>query len=265
MEQNRNRVEKHKPFWLQFLYLLSLPIVTISLVLMIKFFADVFKDSQRCTEEKGYFQKLACKASETYKDYASYFRIPSDEEMIENFYKHRADFERLAQIYREDSTLSDHREDSPLSDRLSIINKPTPEIKAIMVRVNVAYAERYFDRALWMPSEEAKQHDKTLKFFIFEEAIKGNKFTGVTLRYTRGPVLRLSMLWSGHPKASGYVTKDYYYIPFVPKVENGFLRNQLGGGVILFPTLNRYPPNFDILDCAYRQFEPQWFIKMCQE
>jgi hypothetical protein len=66
--------------------------------------------------------------------------LPSDEEMIANFRRHRADFKQLVRIYREDLSVP--------TDVVGTL-EPTPEIKAIMDRINVDVVKG--DGMVWMP------------------------------------------------------------------------------------------------------------------
>ncbi|MFH1113315.1 MAG: hypothetical protein V1792_05290 [Pseudomonadota bacterium] len=74
-------------------------------------------------------------------DFHYLFRfLPSDEELIANFSRHRSDFERLVRIYRED-----------LSVPTNCVGdlEPTPKIKAVMDRLNVTAV--HGDGVLWIP------------------------------------------------------------------------------------------------------------------
>jgi len=172
--------------------------------------------------------------------------LPSDEEMVAHFQRHRADFERLVQLYREDP-------------RRGVMIKPTREMKTIMKRIKVNGIAP--DQRIWLPpdpySGQARREIETLR--LRRKADRGDpearKFGGVILDYTPEPVIRLKNL--------SYVAKEYYYTPLVPKVEGGLLKTPDVNWRI-FPTLNRYPPDLWAMQCAYRQFEPQWFIRMCE-
>jgi hypothetical protein len=82
--------------------------------------------------------------------------LPNDQEMIDHFLRHREDFERLVQIYREDPYLP---------NRSGIVWEPTPEIEAIMKRINVDILRT--DWCVWLPpdpySEDAKTQTETLQ------------------------------------------------------------------------------------------------------
>jgi hypothetical protein len=186
-----------------------------------------------------------------YESCAPYFRgLPSDEEMIENFQKHRADFERLVQIYREDLSV-------PIN-RVGIL-LPTPEIKAMMDRINVARVR--MDNVIWMPpdpySKDPDFQEEKSKFVAKWYSPETRKFSGVIFRYAHGKVIRL-----------GVVEKRYYYVPFVPKILGGKLivpATLLTGGIgDIFHSLNTYPPDFKLWDAVYREIEPHWFIQMSQ-
>jgi len=172
--------------------------------------------------------------------------LPSDEEMIAHFRDHRADFERLVQLYRDDT-------------RQGVLIKPTPEMKVIMKRIKVSGIAP--DLEIWMPPDpySGQARHEIERLGLRRKASRGDpearKYGGVILDYTPEPVMRLKNL--------SYVAKEYYYTPVVPKVENDMLRKP-EGGEFLFSTLNRYPPKLWAMQCAYRQFEAQWFIRMCE-
>ncbi|MEW6112143.1 MAG: hypothetical protein AB1664_08445, partial [Thermodesulfobacteriota bacterium] len=93
--------------WLKLFIGLTLPIVLIIVaILALQIYLNGFAGVPRCKGEVGFWSKLWCGVAETYQDDAPYLRrLPTDEEMIAHFQKHRADFERLVQIYREDPNL----------------------------------------------------------------------------------------------------------------------------------------------------------------
>jgi len=102
----------------------------IALVLCLQIYSNGFTDFGRCKDEIGFLRKLWCGITGTYEDDAPFFRsLPSDEEMIANFRKHRADFERLVQIYREDLSVP--------NDEVGVL-LPSAEVKKIMDRIRVA-------------------------------------------------------------------------------------------------------------------------------
>lgn len=180
------------------------------------------------------------------------FRVlPSDEEMIAHFHRHRADFERLIQIYREDPSLP---------NRFGMVSQPTPEMETITKRINVNWPTS--DWTVWLPpdpySEEARRVTKALQLDrkIHRGDVEGRKFSGVRIGYAHLPVRRFD-------KNMPEVFKGYYYTPFAPQIENGMLKKPVGGEWS-YPSLNTYPSRLITGDCVYRQFEPQWFIRMCQ-
>ncbi|MEW6141449.1 MAG: hypothetical protein AB1733_24770 [Thermodesulfobacteriota bacterium] len=171
---------------------------------------------------------------------------PSDEEMVAHFRAHRADFERLVQLYGQDP-------------RHGVIIRPTREMRAIMKRIKVTWMVP--DTKIWMPpdpySEEARHEIKrlNLEWKRHRGYPEVRRFSGVILGYQHKPAIRLKNL--------SYIEKEYYYLPVVPQVANERLRTPTGH-TRLFPTLNSYPADLVSGWCVYRQFEPQWFIRMCE-
>jgi hypothetical protein len=100
------KARKRKPFWMKIFIGFSAPIVVLFLAMCafdIKYFAF---ESPICQDEREGFSKLKCGIRAAYEANARYVRpLPSDEAMIAHFRRHRADFERLVQIYRNDQSL----------------------------------------------------------------------------------------------------------------------------------------------------------------
>jgi hypothetical protein len=76
------------------------------------------------------------------------------------------------------------------------------------------------------------------------------------------------------PRVQAIVWKDYFYVPVVPKVEQGRLwwprsryTGELDRSARLFASLDDYPSdwlqNRAAAECVYRQIEPQWFLRLC--
>ena len=136
---DKNRARKRKPLWLRVLIGLGMSIPLIIFVILV---VQVCVLSADCDGERNLISKLRCGISATYESDAPFVRcLPTDEEMIANFHKNRGDFERLVNIYREDLSVP------TVLDLL----KPTPEIKEIMARINVAAVKS--DGIVWVPPD----------------------------------------------------------------------------------------------------------------
>jgi hypothetical protein len=174
--------------------------------------------------------------------------LPTDEEMIANFQRHRADFERLVRIYREDLSVPNNVVGFLL---------PTPEIKAAMDRIHVDLVQG--DRMVWIPPDPYSRDATFLKQKnSLSHLPQQRKFSGVKLSYTYGTVIRYQ---------GDLVCKDYCYVPLIPRESGGQLvltGSPAGGYPRVAETLNTYPPKFGQFDCLCRQIEPQWFIEMCR-
>jgi hypothetical protein len=203
-----------------------------------------------CEKETGFFRKLACGMSDAFEGFAPYFRsLPSDEAMIAHFNKNRSDFEALVKIYIEDMSVSD--------SGVGIL-EPTPEIRAVMKRIN---AESVIgDDVLWIPSDSNPMEPMKNPEADALKPGDWRKFSGVILGYKHKTVARL--------KWGATVSKEYYYVPLIPQVEGGELRlpsqPAAWGNGTLVDSLNTYPPTLGPWDAAYRQIEPHWYIKMRQ-
>jgi hypothetical protein len=261
------RLLRRKPLWLRISIGLSWPVILVvggMLAFQIKFYVDL--PVGRCKDESG-FRRLLCGISETYEYYAyrhgisrtyegvaKHFRsLPSDEEMIANFHEHRADFERLVQIYREDLSVP----------TLFIQLKPTPEVKAIMDRIHVGAV--WGDGIIWLPPNPystepsflKRRRSLHLKLFSREtrQSRETREFSGVMLYYI-------------HPTVMGFkypLHKKYYYVPFAPRVKKGELLLPGGRGwACMAETLDSWPFDCRLSQCAYRQIEPHWLIGLCE-
>jgi len=227
-------------------------LLLVVVALLAQIYLNGFVGRVKCLDETRFFSQLACGISETYNDWAPYFRsLPSDEEMIANFHKHRADFERLVRIYREDLSVP--------TDFYDL--KPTPEVKAIMDRINVLWVKG--DGVLWIPPDPYSTELNFLRGKAELTAKWGSperrQFSGVKFGYPHRKVSSFKNL--------AHIYKLYYYIPAVPRIRDGRLKrpgNILEADPLIVRTLNETPyfRGFDY--CAYREIEPHWFIGMCQ-
>jgi hypothetical protein len=192
---------------------------------------------------------------------AAFRFLPSDEAMIENFHKHRMDFERLMQIYQASGTLY-------------IELQRKPEVKHLMNRIGSEYMASdgvvwclpHYDGRIYQPTSFDKSTFGVQKLAAIITDTKSEPSrtcryysNGVIFEGIHAPVLRL--------KTRTRVAKQFYYIPGIPKTENSVLT---GPGAFrkgpLCRTLNTYPSDFMCHDCvAYREIEPHWFIRLTQE
>jgi len=185
------------------------------------------------------------------KDLAALLKsLPNDEEMISNFNKHREDFYRLAQTYQKDLSVP----------TVLLTLRPTPEIKAIMNRINVSSISG--DQMVWLPPVSTPTEARVQRYLSDSEVkrvdAEGRMFSGVFFRYANA--MRLAS-WAP-------VYKEYYYIPVVPEERGGILilpGTPATGYPRIVQTLDTYPPKFGPFECACRPIEPHWFIRMCEE
>lgn len=179
--------------------------------------------------------------------------LPSDEAMIANFHSHRADFERLVHIYRECPIL-------PI--RMGHVFEVTPEIRAIMRRINISGIDN--DSRLWLPpdpySDDVKQRIKSRGLWkkLVRGRLEARQYAGVVLFYDHRTIRK----WDSHFTS---VYKAYYYTPAIPRIEEGYLLQPERGRLRILPVLCKYPSDVgEEYGCVYRQIELQWFIRMCE-
>lgn len=124
--------------------------------------------------------------------------LPSDEEMITNFQRHRADFERLVQIYREDLSIPTD----------FILLQPTPQIRNLMSRINVDAVEG--DDMVWIPPDPySKDLSSRKQKADVDHWPQKRKFSGVKLSYAYGEIITYHF---------NLISKNYYYVPFIPQI-----------------------------------------------
>lgn len=259
MKQDENVPVRNKSKWQKY-------IIRALLILFLLICATqvLLWNCNQCEEKT-----ILCCIRETNDTWIQYIRsLPTDEEMIEHFQKHRADFEHLAKLYREDMSIG--ADEFTMSQTMSymkngrlvqISNHKKNAAEDVMKRINV-YA-LYDDGELWFPpdpySEEAKQYRKDFHYKFWSE--QGRRLVGVNFYYGHAPVIRF--------ENNEYVVKKYYYTPFPPHIKHNTKYGDLlyfpdGNWLRLYDNLNNYPPTLEKLTCVCKQIEPQWFIKMCQ-
>lgn len=258
-QQDENEQIKNRTKWKKY-------VARIILIIFILFCAIqiLFWSCDQCREKS-----ILCCIRESNDKWVQYIRsLPTDEEMIEHFQKHRADFEHLAKLYREDISIG--ADEFTISQTMSymkngrivqISNHKKNSAEPIMERVNV-YA-MYHDSVLWFPpdpySDEAKQSRKEFPYKFWSE--QGRRLGGVVFYYSHAPVIRF--------KNMEYVVKKYYFTPFPPHIKRNTIYGDLlslpdGDWLQLYSNLNKFPSTLEKLTCVCKQIEPQWFIKMCQ-
>ncbi len=202
-------------------------------------------------DETGFWRQVRCGTAETYESYAQYYRhLPTDEEMIWNFYRHRTDFDRLVHVYREDLSVP--------CDWGSLL--PTPELRDIMKRINVIAV--YDDSNLWMPPDPYSDipvvRERRHKLESDSHNPQRRKFSGIMFRYQHKEVRSMY---------TAPLRKYYYYIPLIPKVERGILAfpgTRLEPDTLVVDTLNTLPADLVPFGAACREIEPHWYIRIYQ-
>jgi hypothetical protein len=173
--------------------------------------------------------------------------LPSDDEMIANYYDNKDDFEKLVRIYYTD----------PLNRFYGSKTMSTPEVKAIMRRVKVAALTGDLD--FWVPPDpyDEKARDRIIRSGELQKYRDGIHFRYVHKRVTVGI------------EKFDEVHKYYYYAPMIPKRK--YYRDD-PPDVLLTPTqyhrlyksLDRWPADLHPPDCIFRQIDLQWFIMLCR-
>jgi hypothetical protein len=231
---NQNAPAKHRATWLKALVGLGLGIVLLFISAYLLLFHAFFSSA----------------------DLPLLFRpLPSDEDMIANFHKHRTEFERLVRIYQQDPSI--HVEFDELI--------PTPEIETAMGRINVSSVRA--DGHIWIPPDPYSRDLDVVKRLAptyFQRgdychlSAQSRKLSGVKLSYACGTIITFEF---------NLISKGYYYVPIIPEVYGETLRlptHPMTGYRRIAGSLNGYPSDFKQYDCLCRQIEPHWFIEMCR-
>lgn len=208
--------------------------------------------------------------------------LPSDEEMIENFQTHRADFEEAVRRYREYPVVKGKDPSLWLQD------EGTPEVlkRAGISRIEHAYG------IVWLPNPY--RVETAIKARELSEEKRGRVpgwlrgYTALTIKPMlnfrlgqptdeRNRFYRVSLVW-------GTYWKEYMFFPEPPRIEGDQLvwaYQVVGKGLVdsqfhekegvatsaskdrVLSSLNQMPSKWKRGECIYRRIEPQWFLTMC--
>lgn len=183
--------------------------------------------------------------------------LPSDAEMIVHFQAHQADFDELVRLYQTNTGHVWRHQDGKL------LPFETDEYKALLKRLGLLGLSS--DGAIWLPDP-----------YSAETAVKARKMDAFHAYAHHGILIS-----TGTPKFSSRlgrrVMKGYFYVPVVPKIENGLLwwprsryKGTLHRSSRVLESLDDYPVGWSLEppqprrgECVFRQFESQWFLRLC--
>ncbi len=181
------------------------------------------------------------------------FPLPTDEEIIAHFYQHRTDIEELVKRRRA------HR--SQPGDKFIWISKP--EIRALKKRAGIYRISGDNIGGLWLPDPyntyKSMTSQERLDISIQEMKAGGHarwKYGGTSLRTTENnfrSTLRVALMY-----------KELWHLPEVALIKDGLLYWPSGKTRRVSDSLDYYPLDWERGECLFRQFEPQWFIKLCR-
>lgn len=189
----------------------------------------------------------------------------SDEEMIARFHANRSEIEALVKSYQEFR---------PSPGR--VVWDYLPEIKVLQAKAGVKHVSG--ELPIWFPNPYSMEASRQFDLFIKNDRGSGvhhlrpYETIAIDFLYEREPDrTRGSVLLSSGPQL---IFKELIYTPEVPRIENGILlhpADEKSPSVPawpvpnrVFPSLNEYPPGWNRPgECALRQIEAQWFIRMC--
>jgi hypothetical protein len=179
--------------------------------------------------------------------------LPSDEQMIEHFQKHRSDIEELVRRYRSYST-------EPDVDHSTWFRKG--DTMDIMEQARIDWLAH---GAIWLPNPYSIESAKLIKDDIKhgEGNMLFNKYGGLMVsllprKYYSKFHLRYLKIW-----------KDIYFIPEVPRIEDDELlwpfntRGKYTARRRILSSLNGFPENWKAHECVFKQIETHWFLRLC--
>jgi len=197
---------------------------------------------------------LQGRASAAQKNPAEVQELPSDAEMIAWFQTHRKEFQELVRLYQTDERRNKVGNREPFW---------TVQYTQLLQRAGIDHLSG--DGALWLPDPYARETAKRARSIrrIGAYASHGMFFAPDNRVLSR--------------QVGGWVWKDYFFVPVVPKVDQGRLwwplverenlsLHQWSRGV--FESLDRYPsewlqPLAREEGCVFRRLEAQWFLRLC--
>lgn len=183
--------------------------------------------------------------------------LPRDEEMIEHFYRHRADIEELIRRYRNFVPI-DNGSHHAWAQQVG-----TPEI---MERAQVSFIN-FSGKALWLQDPYSQSSGKKIYAMI---GMAGDRNPYSFQRYGELQIeLSPRRRYSSNNLYHGVIWKWIVFFPESPKIEDEKLVFPTDwNGKTIFKervesSLNILPTAWKEYGCAYRKIEGQWFLKIC--
>jgi hypothetical protein len=199
--------------------------------------------------------------------------LASDEEMIAHFKEHRAEIEELVKRYREfevapnNETFDNaHKKWKQQSDTPELLQKTgVGYITAIMG--DAQYGDWY---TLWFPNPYSIETAHKLKAINDLKSWEEKR----SIFYKYGMI---GVYLDGRKYSTKHgIIKQFVYIPEIPRIENNKLLSPLninGEHYFRKPLLSSlnyipfrfwaYSDNGEATQCAFKQIDLQWFLRMC--
>ncbi len=218
--------------------------------------------------------------------------LPGDKQLVDHFNAHRAEFEQLAQGYR------NHR------DRDHFYDNSSQEVLAVMGKAGVNrvigagggfcewFPEPYSSHTLNvrksldirsiknLATEEEKMATYALEMPALFEGVAPLRDGLDVVRVTLPIIFRLGpdptkLQWGKTTLRylDSFLNKGFCYYPQPPRVENGHIINAdyslrdnayTRPGLRVFDSLNDYPLNWQRGECVLKRIDDHWFIFMCR-
>lgn len=179
--------------------------------------------------------------------------VPSDEEMIDHFNQHRADFERYVDGFRSLHARGQTRE-----------WEKTEPVASLKRRANISWLST-LSMGYWIDDPYSVDGFERSKKIFQTSTLAENE-----ARYSAIAVSLNDDRFHSIKRKYGHVWKTYLHFPQAPKIDKGSLvippgpihPSYIGKSYFVVDSLNHYPENWDGR-CHLRRLDSQWFIELC--
>jgi hypothetical protein len=181
-----------------------------------------------------------------------YAGLASDEEMIEHFKEHKAEFEEIVKRYRENNQTE--------WDNNSITKELLKNLG--IYQINPICDTDYY-KCIWLQNPYLIETAKKIESFTEYEKIH---------LLTKYGMIRVELMprhkyWNSNLYYRA-IRKDLYHIPEIPRLKNGKLLypfnaiGQYSFNITILTSLNYISPKWQD-KCVLKQIDSQWFLRAC--
>jgi hypothetical protein len=203
--------------------------------------------------------------------------LASDETMIAYFKEHRSEIEELVKRFREFEVAPNNETFDNAHEKWEQ-QSDTPEL---LQKTNFSYIAaimgdaQYSDyNTLWFPNPYSVETAQKIK--AIKDTSSFEEMRTIFYKYGMVGVHLTNSKYNKYSTKYGIKSKHFIYIPEVPRIEDGkllspfdingehYFRKQLLSSLNRFPFMFfRYRALDNASNCAWKQIEPQWFLRLC--